>query len=67
MLPDLSGLEAYRQIRETDAKLPVIFITAGGTSERGWLNDQFRGDARMLANLEYSVPLFTIYGCFNPF
>ena len=33
MLPDLSGLEAYRQIRETDAKLPVIFITAGGTSD----------------------------------
>jgi outer membrane protein insertion porin family len=37
-------------------------FTAGGTSERGWLNDQFRGDSRMLANLEYSVPLFTIYG-----
>jgi two-component system nitrogen regulation response regulator GlnG len=33
MLPDTSGLEAYRQIRGMDAKLPVIFITAGGASD----------------------------------
>ncbi len=33
MLPDFSGLEAYRQIREIDAKLPVIFITVGGSSD----------------------------------
>src|SRR5262245_3226668 len=33
MLPDISGLEAYRQIREVDSKLPVVFITAGGTSD----------------------------------
>jgi outer membrane protein insertion porin family len=37
-------------------------LTSGGTSMRGWLNDQFRGDLRALANLEYSVPVFTIKG-----
>jgi len=37
------------------------FLT-GGTSMRGWLNNQFRGDTQALANLEYSVPLFTVYG-----
>jgi outer membrane protein assembly factor BamA len=37
------------------------FLT-GGTAMRGWLNNQFRGDARALANLEYSLPLFTIEG-----
>jgi outer membrane protein assembly factor BamA len=35
---------------------------AGGTSMRGWLNNQFRGDFRATANLEYSVPFFTIKG-----
>lgn len=34
----------------------------GGTSMRGWLNNQFRGDFRAVANLEYSVPFFTIKG-----
>jgi outer membrane protein insertion porin family len=37
------------------------FLT-GGTSMRGWRNNQFRGDFRALANLEYSVPMFTIEG-----
>ncbi|HEY1555603.1 MAG TPA: BamA/TamA family outer membrane protein [Kofleriaceae bacterium] len=37
-------------------------LTTGGTSMRGWLNNQFRGDFQALANLEYSFPLFTIYG-----
>lgn len=37
------------------------FLT-GGTSMRGWLNNQFRGDTRALVNLEYSVPLFEIEG-----
>jgi two-component system nitrogen regulation response regulator GlnG len=32
-LPDFSGLEAFRKFREIDAKLPIIFITAGGTSD----------------------------------
>ncbi|HWB14685.1 MAG TPA: sigma-54 dependent transcriptional regulator [Pirellulales bacterium] len=32
MLPDQSGLETYHQIHAHDPKLPVIFITAGGTS-----------------------------------
>jgi DNA-binding NtrC family response regulator len=27
-LPDLSGLEVYRRIREVDARLPVVFITS---------------------------------------
>jgi DNA-binding NtrC family response regulator len=31
-LPDISGLEAYRHVRATDAKVPVIFITAHGTT-----------------------------------
>lgn len=33
MLPDLSGLEAYQEIQKTDPKLPVVFITVGGTSD----------------------------------
>src|SRR5579864_2225259 len=33
MLPEGSGLEAIKRIREFDPKLPVIFITAGGTSD----------------------------------
>ena len=37
------------------------FLT-GGTSMRGWLNNQFRGDFRAMSNIEYSVPLFEIEG-----
>ena len=33
MLPEISGLEAYRKIQALDAKLPVIFITGSGTSD----------------------------------
>jgi two-component system nitrogen regulation response regulator GlnG len=33
MLPDISGLDAYRQIQQIDPKLPVVFITVGGTSD----------------------------------
>jgi two-component system nitrogen regulation response regulator GlnG len=32
-LPDMSGLDAYGQIRQVDARLPVIVITAHGTTE----------------------------------
>jgi nitrogen regulation protein NR(I) len=32
-LPDMSGLDAYSRIREIDARLPVIIITAHGTTE----------------------------------
>ena len=32
-LPDMSGLEAYSMIRQIDARLPVIVITAHGTTE----------------------------------
>ena len=33
VLPDRSGLELFRRIAAVDAKLPVIFITATGTSD----------------------------------
>ncbi|QGJ70288.1 DNA-binding response regulator [Planctomycetales bacterium 10988] len=33
MLPDLEGLEVLKQIRVKDARLPVLFITAQGTSD----------------------------------
>ena len=32
-LPEMSGLDAFDKIRAIDAKLPVIYITAGGTSD----------------------------------
>jgi two-component system nitrogen regulation response regulator GlnG len=32
-LPDMSGLDAYQAIRRIDARLPVIVITAHGTTE----------------------------------
>jgi DNA-binding NtrC family response regulator len=32
MLPDWSGLDLLREVQKVDARLPVIFITAGGTS-----------------------------------
>ncbi|MGA2618278.1 MAG: sigma-54 dependent transcriptional regulator [Thermoguttaceae bacterium] len=32
-LPDMSGLEAYRRIRQIDARLPVIVVTAHGTTD----------------------------------
>ena len=33
MLPDHSGLEIFEQLSALDSKAPVIFITAGGTSD----------------------------------
>lgn len=33
MLPDLSGLETFEAIKKIDARMPVIFITAGGSSD----------------------------------
>ncbi|HET6881246.1 MAG TPA: sigma-54 dependent transcriptional regulator [Pirellulales bacterium] len=33
MLPDQSGLDTFQQVHAFDSRLPVIFITAGGTSE----------------------------------
>jgi DNA-binding NtrC family response regulator len=32
-LPDQPGLEVFRQLRERDARVPVIFITGHGTTE----------------------------------
>ena len=37
-------------------------FTMGGTAMRGYLNNEFRGDLRVTANMEYSLPLFTIAG-----
>src|SRR4029077_985610 len=37
-------------------------FTMGGTSMRGYLNNEFRGDLHVTANLEYSLPLFTVFG-----
>jgi outer membrane protein insertion porin family len=36
--------------------------TSGGVSLRGYQNDQFRGDIKVAANIEYSVPVFDIKG-----
>ncbi|MEM8865208.1 MAG: sigma-54 dependent transcriptional regulator [Planctomycetota bacterium] len=33
MLPDMSGLDAFRLIRQLDSKLPIIIVTAAGSSE----------------------------------
>ena len=33
VLPDQSGLESFEQIQRLDPRLPVIFITAAGTSD----------------------------------
>jgi two-component system nitrogen regulation response regulator GlnG len=32
-LPDTSGLDLFRQIRQIDGQIPVIFLTASGTSD----------------------------------
>lgn len=37
-------------------------LLTGGTTMRGWLNNQFRGDFRAIANIEYSVPLLSVAG-----
>ncbi len=33
MLPDISGIDVFQNIKRLDPRLPVIFITAGGTSD----------------------------------
>jgi outer membrane protein assembly factor BamA len=37
-------------------------FTSGGTSLRGYQNDQFRGDFKAGGNIEYSVPVVTVVG-----
>jgi outer membrane protein assembly factor BamA len=37
-------------------------LLTGGSSMRGWINNQFRGDLQVQGTAEYSAPLFTIYG-----
>jgi DNA-binding NtrC family response regulator len=46
MLPESSGLEVLRRIKDLDPKLPVIFITAGGGSDSAI-------DAMMLGAYDY--------------
>jgi outer membrane protein assembly factor BamA len=36
--------------------------TSGGISLRGYKNDQFRGDMKAAANVEYSVPIVNLWG-----
>ncbi len=33
ILPDLSGLETFKRVQAIDGKVPVVFITVGGSSE----------------------------------
>jgi outer membrane protein assembly factor BamA len=40
-------------------------FTMGGTSMRGYLNDQFRGDLKVAGNLEYSFPLIELTRVFS--
>ena len=72
----IATFNAFRAIKIMDrhnfvAKLDVGYgrnlpfqqeLKTGGTSMRGYLNDEFRGNFRALANLEYSFPVFTIKG-----
>ncbi len=37
-------------------------LQTGGTSMRGYKNSQFRGNLKAQANLEYSVPVFSVSG-----
>ncbi len=37
-------------------------VSSGGTAMRGYKNSQFRGNLKAQANLEYSVPVFSISG-----
>ena len=33
-LPDGSGLDAYKELRRLDARVPVLFITGHGTTDQ---------------------------------
>ena len=46
MLPKMSGLDVFQQLQAIDKKLPVIFITVGGTSDNAI-------DALMLGAFDY--------------
>jgi len=48
VLPRTSGLEVLRQVKELNPNLPVIFITAGGTSDSAI-------DAMMLGAFDYML------------
>jgi outer membrane protein insertion porin family len=72
----LSGLSIFRAkqiLQRHNAILKTTFnyggnipfqqeYLTGGTSMRGYLNNELRGDFRAIANLEYSFPMFTILG-----
>jgi outer membrane protein insertion porin family len=72
-LMNVSALRAYKVLDRHNLVLKGVAsygynlpfqqeFQTGGTSMRGWLNNQFRGDFRVLGNFEYSVPMFTLYG-----
>jgi outer membrane protein insertion porin family len=72
-LMSVNGMRAYKVLARHNLILKAVVnyghnlpfqqeFQTGGTSMRGWLNNQFRGDLRVLGNFEYSVPMFTIYG-----
>lgn len=72
-LASVSGYKAYKILDRHNLVLKGVVnyghnlpfqqeFQTGGTSMRGWLNNQFRGDFRVLANVEYSVPIFTVMG-----
>lgn len=72
----LSGLSIFRAkqiLQRHNAILKTTFnyggnipfqqeYLTGGTSMRGYLNNELRGDFRAIANIEYSFPMFTILG-----
>ncbi len=72
-LATLSIFKAWQVLKRHNfvAKLGVNYgnklpfqqeFKTGGTSMRGYLNDQFRGDFKTNMNLEYSVPMLTVFG-----
>lgn len=44
MLPEMNGLEACKEIRKTNANVPILFLTALGTSENIVLGLESGGD-----------------------
>ncbi len=72
----IASFNAFRAIKIMErhnfiAKLDVGYghnlpfqqeLRSGGTSMRGYVNDEFRGNLRALANLEYSFPVLSIGG-----
>jgi outer membrane protein insertion porin family len=72
----LAHLSLYRAVQVLErhnlvAKLGVHYghhlpfqqeFAMGGTSMRGYINNQFRGDLQIAGTMEYSLPLFSLMG-----